>query len=388
MKKSRYLAPSRLQLARELRGLTKRALAEAIGLTSMALSGYESGDYTPAPEVVQELAHALKFPPTWFEQDDISLVRPQSLTFRAQSRMTASLRDRAARQWDLAALVAAHLRGEFNLPPLDLPDLSGDDPETAAQTLRNQWRLGHEPIEHFVALLESRGILPFWSDIDSRTVDAYSHWDNDNPLVVFNVHEIAADRARFNAAHELGHLVLHHDALSGQNIVEEVDGEKRQQLEIEANRFASAFLMPEAAWLDVAPIQPVPEAFLDLKSHWGVSVAAQIRRNFDLELFSKDQYERAMTRLTVKGWRTREPELLEAETSIVHRKVLESLQSEGRSAEDLADELHLPVEDLFLLMPVARDFSRPQKPKREFRRFGTVEPKGNVIQLHDRREAA
>lgn len=83
-----------------------------------------------------------------------------------------------------------------------------------------------------------------------------------------------------------------------------MDGEKRQQPEIEVNRFASAFLIPEAAWLDVAPMQPVPEASLDLKQEWGVSVAAQIRRDYDLELFSRDQYERAMTRLTVKGWRT------------------------------------------------------------------------------------
>jgi len=379
-----------LQLARGLRGLTKRALAEAVGRTPMALSGYENGDYSPAPEVVEELARALAFPPPWFEADDLSLVHPHSLTFRCQSRMSAGLRDRAARHWDLAALLAAHLRDQFNLPTLQLPDLSDEaaNPERAARALRDEWRLGHEPVEHFIGLLESKGVLVFWSDIDARTVDAYGHWDDDSPIMVLNAHQAAADRARFNAAHELGHLVLHHDALAGQNIVEEVDGEKRQQLEIEANRFASAFLMPEAAWLDVAPMQPVPEAFLDLKEAWGVSVAAQIRRNYDLELFSKDQYERAMTRLTVKGWRTQEPELVEAETSIVHRKVLESLQSERRSAENLADELHLSPVDLFTLMPLAREFSRPQKTKREFRHFGKVEPKGNVIQLNDRREAA
>ncbi len=388
MKNRRYLAPSRLQAARELRGFTKKALAEMVGLTPMALSGYEKGDYTPAPEVVRELAGALSFPTTWFEQDEIALVRPQSLTFRAQSRMTARLRDRAARQWDLAALVGAHLREEFTLPALDLPDLSGDNHETAARALRDHWRLGHQPIDHFIALLESRGIVPFWSAINSRTVDAYSHWDNDNPVVVFNVHEVAADRARFNAAHELGHLVLHHDALSGQHIVEEVDGEKRQQLEVEANRFASAFLMPEAAWLDVAPLQPVPQAFLELKEEWGVSVAAMIRRNYDLELFSKDQYERAMTRLTVKGWRTQEPELLEAEASVVHRKVLESLHSEGRSADDLAHELHLPLADLFLLMPLARGFSRPKEAKRQFWIPEVAKPKGKVIQLHGQRDVA
>ncbi|WP_419757134.1 ImmA/IrrE family metallo-endopeptidase [Teredinibacter turnerae] len=63
----------------------------------------------------------------------------------------------------------------------------------------------------------------------------------DIPFVFLNTKK-TAERCRFDAAHELGHLVMHcHGAPQG------------QEAEKEANAFASAFLMPRRSVLANAP---------------------------------------------------------------------------------------------------------------------------------------
>ena len=77
--------------------------------------------------------------------------------------------------------------------------------------------------------------------MDALEVDAFSMWRQETPFVFLNTQK-SAERTRFDAAHELGHLVLHrHGSPQGQ------DAER------EANAFASAFLMPRASVLANAP---------------------------------------------------------------------------------------------------------------------------------------
>jgi Zn-dependent peptidase ImmA (M78 family) len=77
--------------------------------------------------------------------------------------------------------------------------------------------------------------------------------------------EQPADRMRFTLAHELGHLVMHHD-------------QPTQSMEQEANEFASAFLMPAR---DIRPhfARRVDlRLFAELKPVWRVSMASLLMR--------------------------------------------------------------------------------------------------------------
>ncbi|WP_234014515.1 ImmA/IrrE family metallo-endopeptidase [Cronobacter dublinensis] len=68
-------------------------------------------------------------------------------------------------------------------------------------------------------------------------VDAFSFWVDEKPFVLLNTMKIP-ERSRFDAAHKLGHLVLHkHSSNNG------------RQAELDTDRFASAFLMPERSVL-------------------------------------------------------------------------------------------------------------------------------------------
>ena len=66
----------------------------------------------------------------------------------------------------------------------------------------------------------------------------FSHWQGDVPFIFLNTTK-TAERSRMDAAHELGHLVLH--AHTG--------GGSTKPHEDEAQAFAAAFLMPKAPFI-------------------------------------------------------------------------------------------------------------------------------------------
>jgi Zn-dependent peptidase ImmA (M78 family) len=85
-----------------------------------------------------------------------------------------------------------------------------------------------------------------------------------------------------DAAHELGHLVLHRNR-------ESVGG---RQDEAEAHEFASALLMPATAVRASAPRAITLESIFQAKHEWGVSALAYVRRLHVLGVVSKEVVHR------------------------------------------------------------------------------------------------
>jgi Zn-dependent peptidase ImmA (M78 family) len=117
-------------------------------------------------------------------------------------------------------------------------------------------------------------------------VDAFSRRFGKQPLVVLTADK-TLDRQRFDAAHELGHLVLHIEEEAGNRILEE-----------QAHMFAAAFLMPQALIKNDLPSRLEWSVFRSLKEIWGVSVQALLRRAKDLDRMSEATYRRAMITLS------------------------------------------------------------------------------------------
>ena len=107
-------------------------------------------------------------------------------------------------------------------------------------------------------------------------------------------------RQRFTLAHELGHIVLHH-------FLDEEDYIKNSKLiEEQANRFASAFLMPNTVFPESVYRKNLAE-LLSLKKQWGVSMSACARRMSDLYLISMNQYQNMNIEISRNGWKKNEP---------------------------------------------------------------------------------
>lgn len=335
MTANRFFNPSRLTLARKRRGLTMTKLAAAVGVATRSISAYEKGEFGPDSDSVSKLSGVLGFPEAFFFGDDLDQPTPDVASFRALSKMKASQRDTALGAGAIALMLNAWIEARFELPSPDVPDLSReDDPEAAARVLRQQWGLGELPVKNMVHLLESKGVRVFSLSVDAAEVDAFSMWRQSTPFVFLNTKK-SAEHSRFDAAHELGHLVLHrHGSPQG------------REAEREANSFASAFLMPRASVLAYAPRLATIDHLIKLKKVWSVSLAALTYRLHAIGVLSDWHYQSLYIELSSRGYRKTEPEEGPRETSQILQKVFAALRHEHVSKNDIANELCVSVEEI------------------------------------------
>lgn len=327
--------PSRLSLARRRRGLTKKHLAELVGVSDRAITAYEAGEMIPQDVTLERLCMTLDFPPAFFAGPDLEEIPTEAASFRSMARMTASQKHSAQASGSLALALHDWISARFKLPEPTVPRVGpGVDPETAAEVVRAEWGLGEQPVPNVIHLLEAHGVRVFSLTQECREVDAFSLWLQ-QPFVFLNTQK-TAEHSRFDAAHELGHLVMHghHEIPQG------------KEIEREAHRFASAFLMPAAGLLASAPRNPNIADLLRAKKPWRVSVSALAYRLNQLQAVSDWHYRRLAVEISKRGYRTNEPQSIQRETSQILNKVFLALRKEGTSKVDVARELHIHPADL------------------------------------------
>lgn len=326
--------PTRLTLARMRRGRSKTALAGAIGVDLRSVTAYEDADFAPSVETLSSIAKELKFPVQFFGGPDVDIPTPKTASFRSLARRTAAQRDAALGAGAIAFLLNDWLERRFKLPPVNFSDVVDASPEGAAIDLRNRWGLGELPIKHLLQLLEANGIRVFSLGEMADEIDAFSLWRNDTPFIFLNTSK-SAERGRFDAAHELGHLVLHRQGPP-----------EGRQAEDEANAFASAFLMPERGIrASCKGLLGMPN-LLVVKRHWGVSAMALAFRLHKIGAITEWHYKTLCFELASRGYRKGEPDGLERERSRLLERVFEALRKAGTSKTQLCDDLQLYSNEL------------------------------------------
>jgi Zn-dependent peptidase ImmA (M78 family)/DNA-binding XRE family transcriptional regulator len=349
-------AGGRLRTARLARKHTVAELATAIGVTAAAISQYENGHSRPTRTNLVKLAMALRFPIEFFGTSGEGELEGTQAFFRSLRRTKARERDAAdAKALLVGALVDAY-DALVDLPRVDVPrilllDAEARGPEAAehaARRVRELWELGDSPIPHVTRLLESKGIVVIKSLEESDDVDAFSRWLNGRPVVVLTEAKGCIARSRFNAAHELGHLVMHQAAEAGDTSIEG-----------EAHRFAAELLMPAKVLVRELPTRADWPALVRLKHKWGVSIQALLYRARELGRLSDHAYRRAITDLNRRGWARDEPApLTTVETPIALSKATELLSQHGVPLEEIAKRARLPFDLVSELMP-----SLPARPR-------------------------
>lgn len=342
--------PKQITFARVRRRYTKAQLAKELGVTSRSIQNYEAGTFAPEPETLTKIAKLLNFPQQFFFLDeDMPELQEHAVSFRALSKMSEALKNCAFSAGSIGFKVNDWIEARFNLPNADLPDLSDLAPEEAAATLRRLWSLGSAPIPNMVHLLESKGIRVFSLAEEAREVDAFCTWHDSKPFVFLNTLK-SAERSRFDAAHELGHLVR--DIYSMQH------GEPRgPEMERQADAFAAAFLMPKESVVANQPPAYTIKYLMKLKHYWGVSLAAMAYRFHSEGLISEWNYRTLCIDISRNGYRSKEPEPMEREISQLLTKVLDFLHTQNQGRQAIAQSLSLSVDEInaltFQLTPLS-----------------------------------
>ena len=336
MSQNKSFNPLRLVLARKRRKMTIIQVAEATGLSRVHLSRLEAGQNEPAMETIVALARTMRYPPEFFFQQDSYQLPAESVSFRSLKRTSVRERDAARAMGEIGIDVSKWLFEQFNLPEPALPDLGYQTvPESAARTLRQAWGLGEKPVASMIALLEAKGVRVFSLAEETLNVDAFSFWQDGIPYVFLNTMK-TAEHGIMDAAHELGHLVLHANG----NILHGRDVER------EANAFASNFLIPLEDIRGRISYGPSVHQILKLKKRWRVSAMALAYRIHRIGLLTDWQYRSLCIDLTQRGYRKGEPDGIDREKSRIWKQVLDFLWAEGKTKETIAQVLYLPVDEI------------------------------------------
>jgi Zn-dependent peptidase ImmA (M78 family)/DNA-binding XRE family transcriptional regulator len=234
------LIAANLRRLREQKGWTQERLAVAAGLSRLAYRNIETRKSVPRADTLQRLSAAL-------EVGLGELVAPievlQNVRFRSLKRLNSreTVLVEVARQLrDFNEL--ERVLGVSRSKPASIQLPAGKRRAVElARSLRTRWKIHNQPIRDICGFLERHGYKVLLVEIGSDGFFGLSIGGRDGgPAVVVNRWErISVERRIFTAAHELGHLLLHHDAFDVNKTAEERDEEQ------EANLFASHFLMPD-----------------------------------------------------------------------------------------------------------------------------------------------
>lgn len=289
----------RLRLARVALGLTLDQLGSKVSATRQYLNQLEQGIKVPTEEMAEALADALGVSLRFFELPVVGGVRPEQCHFRKQRTTPVSVVSQVLARGSLLEAFVDRLDHELDLPPVNFPDISvetASDIEEAAEQARSHWALGTGPISSMMRVVENAGAVVSFFDGVSERVDALSI-DSRRPMIIRSEAKPAVCRLRFDLAHEAGHLIMHRGIETGDKLTED-----------QANRFASAFLLPRSAFVHEFPRGRFLDwtAIFSLKLRWRVSAAAILRRAYHLRIIPADQYRTGYIHLSKTGQRRAE----------------------------------------------------------------------------------
>lgn len=327
----------RVKRARAAAGLSMQALGDLIGVSANMVKKYEHSESMPSSTVLLKLALALNVRTEFFFRP--SVVTLANVEYRKRSSIPAKIIQQIegdvldqAERWKTLADVWPN----FPIPPFSydatLPVINYlDDIELFAESVREHWQLGVNPIPNLIDLLETKGILVIVTKVEQgNKFDGLQAHIGEQPVIVVSAHWPGC-RQRFTLAHELGHLLMHG------KLSPDIDEEQA------CNRFASAFLLPKAeaiAQLGANRRNLEPKELYFLKHEYGLSMAACLYRAKHLGIITEARCKDLYFRYFVgQKWRAGEPgtpypqEHTWLFQQLVYRAMSEEIISESKAAE-------------------------------------------------------
>lgn len=302
--------PARLTVARQAKGLKQKDLAEELQFAPATISKWESEAYeqAPDPSSIQALADRLSVEPAWFYKP-LGDAQSRPAFYRSMRSELTAARDKAAAKLLFSYEIYRALDELVEFPAADIPNLmagsdyrmlSAEKIEAFSIRLREYWGLGDDPITDLMVVLENAGIVVTETFLDSNKLDGVSAWFSQIPVVLLAKDKDGGVRRRFDAAHELGHLVLH------QGLTQECIKKDLRLIEEQAMLFAGAFLLPASSFA-LTSDKATLEHLSDIKPRWGVSIGAMIKRLASLNLISENHEKNLWKYYSYRQWRGNEP---------------------------------------------------------------------------------
>lgn len=306
-------------------------LAPRVRVSHASIANYETGRSQPTMELLTSLAKLYDRPLNWFLTDSLTLSNVRYRNRKSRVRQGDLARYEAhAVKWlqayrALERTVNDQLNGDleyFRFEP-------GETGASAASRLREELGLSPEDKMTSVAdLLERLGVraveLP-----TNLALDGFAARAGDEYVVVLNS-TVSSDRARLNAAHEVGHV------LAGDCDSNDIDNTGPN--EDRAFDFASHLLLTDTM-LRQAFRERSMVRLVQFKERFGISVGAMIYRAQQAGLISEALAKRIWMEINRRGWKQNEPGHVAEDRSVRFERLLDAALLEERLTLDQAAEL-------------------------------------------------
>ncbi len=321
-----------LVIARESAGVTQKRLAVELDIDQGNLSKIEQGLRDVPEDLLNKISDKLEFPIEFF-YEPIDAYSISTIYFRKHRSLPARYFTQfksylEIRRFHIEKLLSS-VDVDLNLEYIE-PDMERITPEEIARHYRYTWKVPEGRIDNLVDIIENNGIIILKIPFNHTKLDGLTFFtSNSYPIIYLNYNQ-PADRLNFSLAHELGHLIMHLNFRPNSD----------RNVELEAHRFASEFLMPEREIKPFLKIRSI-EQLADLKKMWNVSMAALLYRAYELKVITENQFKYMNIKLVKAGYKKLEPllGLIKHEPTLLNELLGDYLGTLNYTKDDLAQLL-------------------------------------------------
>lgn len=296
----------RFKSARLRSGLSLQDLANKLGnkVTRQALHRYEKGEVVPDSEMLALLSSAMDVRPDYFfrntqiELGKIEYRKLKRMPVKEEHKVIEQTREYLSRYLELEEILG--LENKFVNPLESFGLVTGyEEVNRAANVLREEWKMGQDPISNVAELLEDKHIKVVEINADI-SFDGMQTWVNKNiPVIAYNKNITGKpDRIRFTLLHELAHLLLTFGDIS------------EHQKETLCHQFAGAMLLPHETIVDELGANrsrfSIPELG-NVKKQYGISMQAIVMRALSCGIVNDHYTKQFFNMMKQMGWRVEEP---------------------------------------------------------------------------------
>ena len=324
-----------LKYYRLKKNMTKRALAEACGVTPMAITNYESGKRRPEMAIIKKMAEALDVHVVDFLESRNDNLQFNHGEFRKKSALSkgeqAYIRESVEEYFNRFFTAV----GFFGGNPLPEPPKYGHltiskNYESDAEALRDFFDLPRSgPVEDIVSMLENKGFLVLFLDIENDAFSGMNGFVDNYPYIAVRS-DMNVMRKRSTIVHELAHLMFNWKGF-------ENDEEKY------ATQIAGAFLITEADLLrELGPKRTRMTKDMTLVcKEYGISTYLLAKRAVQAGILSENAERVFYIKANKAHWRTQEPEwdIKPEEPSLFRQLVYRAVSEEDLGLQRAAELL-------------------------------------------------
>ena len=299
-----------LKSARLIKGYSLEAVAQLLQpkMTRQALHKYETGEVLPSGDFLIQVSNLFNLPADFFFREnelsvgEIQYRKKVHLSKKELYQLIEQIKDYGARVLE-TRMFANKEELRFNRLVIDQAiQLSQSEISKIAEQLRALWGVGTAPIINVLALLERQGVLVVPIDAPIHFDGLQTTIDETIPVIAFNKSLLNQnDRLRFTVLHELAHYLF---AKQFQENLSE------KQIERYCNDFAGAFLLPDAAIIELLGKERSSIALIELariKRNYGISISSIMMRALAVGIVSKEYVATFFEQFKKQGFYRTEP---------------------------------------------------------------------------------